>query len=153
MPPRAAALAILLPLAACTNPAPAEPDNATVSLRNLAATAEARARPAGFQVQGHLIPTPSDTSSRYYLLRERTTLGGTIIAIVRQERGDRVAYARTETDCGRRLFHIVGTGPTRGTVETDVAHDGPLRPIAGLPLRQELASFVCGRAKTPLAEA
>lgn len=128
------------------------PENASgeVNLRNLAATDTSRPRPAGFQVQGDLIPTPSDTQSRYYLLRERATLNGPIVAIIRQERGDRVAYSRSETDCARRLFHVVGTGTTRGQVETDIAYDGPLRSIDGLPLREELARFICDRSKRPL---
>ncbi len=124
-----------------------------VSIRNLAATDVARPAGEPDRIRGRLIPTPSDTSSRYYLLRERKALTDTHIAIIRQERGNRVAYARAEVDCGNRLFHVLGTGPNRALVETNIAHDGPLRPIKGLPLRVELASFVCQAAGTPLKAA
>ncbi|GGB33946.1 hypothetical protein GCM10011380_24240 [Sphingomonas metalli] len=125
-----------------------------VSLRNLADTEVARdAAERDFRLQGDLIPTPSDTRSRYFLLRERKALGGTIIAILRQEQGSRVAYARAEVDCGKRLFHVLGVGPSRASAEVAIAHDGPLRPIAGLPLREELAGYVCERSGTPLAAA
>jgi hypothetical protein len=125
----------------------------TVSIRNLAETDTAVPARGPDRVQGRLIPTPSDTSSRYFLLRERKALTDTHIAIIRQERGDRVAYARAEVDCNRRLFHVLGVGPNRALVETNIAHDGPLRPIAGLPLREEMARFVCEAAGTPLKAA
>lgn len=122
-----------------------------VSLRNLAETDVAAPAPERHTVQGRLIPTPSDTASRYFLLRDRTAVGGTTIAIIRQEHAGRVAYARTEVDCTRRLFHVLGVAPNRALAETEQAYDGPLRPISGLPLRQELATFVCQAAGTPLA--
>ena len=124
-----------------------------VSLRNLAETDVAVPKPDQLTVQGKLIPTPSDPTSRHFLLRERKAVGGTIIAILRQEHDGKVAYARTETDCTKRLFHVLGVGPNRALVETNVAHDGPLRPIEGLPLREELATYVCAASGTPLAKA
>lgn len=144
-------------LACACSPAPtadnAATTNDTVSLRNLADTEVARPAREAYTVQGRLIPTPSDTSSRYYLLRERKALTDTHIAIIRQEHDNRIAYARAEVDCDKRLFHVLGTGPNRALVETTTAHDGPLRPIKGLPLREELASFVCQVAGTPLKAA
>ena len=145
-------------LAACsgeqpaTNTTDARVDNG-VSLRNLAETEVAVPKPEQLTVKGRLIPTPSDPTSRHFLLRERKAVGGTIIAILRQEHDGKVAYARTETDCGNRLFHVLGVGPNRALVETNVAHDGPLRPIKGLPLREELATYVCAASGTPLAKA
>ena len=146
-----------LALAACSG-APGNQseqfDGNGVSLRNLAETDVARpADSRTFELKGSLVPTPSDTRSIYFLLRQRTNVGGTIIAIVREERGQRVAYARTEIDCGRRLFHVLGVGSTRADAEVAIAYDGPLRPIVGLPLRQELAGYICAQAGTPLAPA
>ena len=145
-------------LAACSGEQPATTtsndamvDNG-VSLRNLAETEVAVPKPEQLTVKGRLIPTPSDPTSRHFLLRERKAVGGTIIAILRQEHDGKVAYARTETDCGNRLFHVLGVGPNRALVETNVAHDGPLRPIKGLPLREELATYVCNASGTPLAK-
>ncbi len=144
----------LLALAACGAPqgdGANEMDGNGVSLRNLGETDVAAPPPERYTVQGRLIPTPSDTQSRYFLLRDRKAVGGTVIAIIRQEHADRVAYARTEVDCARRLFHVLGVAPNRALAETDIAHDGPLRPIKGLPLREELATFVCRSSGTPLA--
>ena len=145
-------------LAACSGEQPATTmsndamvDNG-VSLRNLAETEVAVPKPEQLTVKGRLIPTPSDPTSRHFLLRERKAASGTIIAILRQEHDGKVAYARTETDCGKRLFHVLGVGPNRALVETNVAHDGPLRPIKGLPLREELATYVCAASGTPLAK-
>ncbi|PTW45559.1 hypothetical protein C8J25_107243 [Sphingomonas faeni] len=145
-------------LAACSGEQPATTtsndamvDNG-VSLRNLAETEVAVPKPEQLTVKGRLIPTPSDPTSRHFLLRERKAASGTIIAILRQEHEGKVAYARTETDCGKRLFHVLGVGPNRALVETNVAHDGPLRPIKGLPLREELAKYVCEASGTPLAK-
>jgi hypothetical protein len=145
-------------LAACSGEQPATTvsndamvDNG-VSLRNLAETEVAVPKPEQLTVKGRLIPTPSDPTSRHFLLRERKAASGTIIAILRQEHEGKVAYARTETDCGKRLFHVLGVGPNRALVETNVAHDGPLRPIKGLPLREELATYVCEASGTPLAK-
>jgi hypothetical protein len=145
-------------LAACSGEQPATTtsndamvDNG-VSLRNLAETEVAVPKPEQLTVKGRLIPTPSDPTSRHFLLRERKAASGTIIAILRQEHDGKVAYARTETDCGKRLFHVLGVGPNRALVETNVAHDGPLRPIKGLPLREELATYVCNASGTPLAK-
>ena len=145
-------------LAACSGEQPATTmsndamvDNG-VSLRNLAETEVAVPKPEQLTVKGRLIPTPSDPTSRHFLLRERKAASGTIIAILRQEHDGKVAYARTETDCGKRLFHVLGVGPNRALVETNVAHDGPLRPIKGLPLREELAMYVCNASGTPLAK-
>ncbi|MES3057060.1 hypothetical protein O6V14_15605 [Sphingomonas faeni] len=145
-------------LAACSGEPPATTNSDTmtengVSLRNLAETEVAVPKPEQLTVKGRLIPTPSDPTSRHFLLRERKAVGGTIIAILRQEHEGKVAYARTETDCGKRLFHVLGVGPNRALVETNVAHDGPLRPIKGLPLREELATYVCNASGTPLAKA
>jgi hypothetical protein len=144
-------------LAACSGeqPATTNTDMMTengVSLRNLAETDVAVPKPDQMTVKGRLIPTPSDPTSRHFLLRERKAVGGTIIAILRQEHAGKVAYARTETDCANRLFHVLGVGPNRALVETNIAHDGPLRPIKGLPLREELATYVCEASGTPLAE-
>jgi len=153
----ALALAGATLLAACSGEQPATSntdamaDNG-VSLRNLAETDVAVPKPEQLTVKGRLIPTPSDPTSRHFLLRERKAVGGTIIAILRQEHDGKVAYARTETDCANRLFHVLGVGPNRALVETNVAHDGPLRPIKGLPLREELATYVCNASGTPLAK-
>ena len=150
-----AALTAALMMGACsggTEPGNVAGEGNGVSLRNLAETEVAA--PAGdrnFRLQGTLIPTPSDLQSRHFLLRERRAVGGNIIAILREERGDRVAYARTEVDCARRLFHVLGVGPSRATAEVATVYDGPLRPMAGLPLREELGAFICERAGTPLA--
>lgn len=144
----------LMALAACGTPredAGNAMEGGGVSLRNLGETDVAGPPPARMTVQGRPIATPSDTRSRYFLLRDRKAVGGTVIAILRQERAGRVAYARTETDCGRRLFHVLGVAPSRALVETEVAYDGPLRSIEGLPLRQELAAAICRSAGTPLA--
>ena len=154
----ALALAGATLLAACSGEPPATTNSDTmtengVSLRNLAETEVAVPKPEQLTVKGRLIPTPSDPTSRHFLLRERKAVGGTIIAILRQEHEGKVAYARTETDCGKRLFHVLGVGPNRALVETNVAHDGPLRPIKGLPLREELATYVCNASGTPLAKA
>ncbi len=116
-----------------------------VSLRNLVDTEVAGNGIERYKLEGTAIPTPSDPNSRYELLRQRRTAAGTTIAILRQQRGDRVAYARTELDCAANLFHIVGVADTRAHVETYTAHDGPLRPTTGMPLRQELSRFICQR--------
>jgi hypothetical protein len=143
----------LLLLAACSGGVSDEPrsEGNAVALRNLVETEVAAPAKAGYTLQGDLIPTPSDPRSRYFLLRQRRAIGGNIVAILRQERGDRIAYARTETDCAQRRFHVLGVGGSRGDAEVDRTMDGPLRPIAGLPLREELARYVCERAGTPLA--
>jgi len=138
-------------LAACGTSATSEPDPTTnnmVDLRHLVETEVAGNGIERYPLEGVEIPTPSDAQSRYEVLRQRRTAGGTIIAILRQQRGDRFVYARTELDCARDLFHVVGVADTRAHVETNVAHDGPLRPTAGLPLRQELSRFICARAST-----
>lgn len=140
-------------LTACSGGNASEMGDEHVVLRDLVETDVAGPTPEHLRIQGELVPTPSDQLSRYYMLRQRHTLNGTSIAILRQERGQRVAYARTEVDCGRRLFHVVGVAATRGRVESDVAHDGPLRSISGLPLRQELATFICEKGGTPLVGA
>jgi hypothetical protein len=137
-------------LACACSPAPTTDNGETVSLRNLADTDTARPARDSYKIEGRLIPTPSDPASRYYLLRERKALTDTHIAIIRQARGNRIAYARAELDCDKRLFHVLGVGPNRALVETNIAHDGPLRSIEGLPLREELAKFVCEVAGTPL---
>ncbi|MDJ0278493.1 hypothetical protein QLH51_16980 [Sphingomonas sp. 2R-10] len=138
-------------LAACgasTAPTPEATTN-TVDLRHLVETEVAGNGIERYPLEGAEIPTPSDGQSRYEVLRQRRTAAGTIIAILRQQRGDRFVYARTELDCDRNLFHVVGVADTRAHVETNVAHDGPLRSTAGLPLRQELSRFICARASTP----
>lgn len=136
-------------LAACgnsTSPENAATMNNTVDLRHLVETEVAGNGIERYPLEGVEIPTPSDAQSRYEVLRQRRTAGGTIIAILRQQRGDRFVYARTELDCERNLFHVVGVADTRAHVETNVAHDGPLRSTDGLPLRQELSQFICARA-------
>ncbi|MEP9401591.1 hypothetical protein [Sphingomonas sp. VNH70] len=117
-----------------------------VSLRTLVDTPVAGDGRERYPLEGTVIPTPSDPQSRYELLRQRRTAVGTTIAILRQQRGDRVAYARTEVDCANNQFHIVGVADTRAHVETYTAHDGPLRSTDGMPLRQELSRFICDRA-------
>ncbi|MBM6578017.1 hypothetical protein KCP91_16660 [Microvirga sp. SRT01] len=120
-----------------------------VTLRNLTAATSAPAR--GDDI-GTLIPTPSDTQSRYFLLWQRKPLmAGKLVAVIRQERGGRVAYARVGVNCEGRLFHILGVGNRRSFAETAIAYDGPLRSIEGLPLREDLATYVCAAAGTPLA--
>lgn len=139
-------------LAACgapTAPAPEATMNNTVDLRHLVETEVAGNGIERYPLEGVEIPTSSDAQSRYEVLRQRRTAAGTIIAILRQQRGDRFVYARTELDCERNLFHVVGVADTRAHVETNVAHDGPLRPTEGLPLRQELSRFICARATAP----
>lgn len=138
-------------LAACGNSAAPVPEatSNTVDLRHLVETEVAGNGIERYPLEGVEIPTPSDPQSRYEVLRQRKTAAGTIIAILRQQRGDRYVYARTELDCERNLFHVVGVADTRAHVETNVAHDGPLRPTSGLPLRQELSSFICQRASAP----
>lgn len=139
-------------LTACGNSAPPEAQatmTSTVDLRHLVETEVAGNGIERYPLEGVEIPTPSDPQSRYEVLRQRRTAADTIIAILRQQRGDRFVYARTELDCDRDLFHVVGVGDTRAHVETNVAHDGPLRPTADLPLRQELSSFICQRASAP----
>lgn len=136
-------------LAACgTAPAPEAAMDNRVDLRHLVETEVAGNGIERYPLEGAEIPTPSDAQSRYEVLRQRRTAAGTIIAILRQQRGDRFVYARTELDCERNLFHVVGVADTRAHVETNVAHDGPLRPTEGLPLRQELSRFICARATT-----
>lgn len=137
-------------LAACgtsANTITAEDKVERVDLRHLVETDVAGDGIERYPLEGAVIPTPSDDQSRYELLRQRRTAAGTTIAILRQQRGDRFVYARTELDCDRDLFHIVGVADTRAHVETNVAHDGPLRSTAGLPLRQELSRFICQRAE------
>jgi hypothetical protein len=137
-------------VAACgtsANTVPAENAAERVDLRHLVETDVAGNGIERYPLEGTVIPTPSDDQSRYELLRQRKTAAGTTIAILRQQRGDRFVYARTELDCERDLFHVVGVADTRAHVETNVAHDGPLRSTAGLPLRQELSRFICQRAE------
>lgn len=151
-----AAMAALTVLAACSagTDAASGGEGGNVSLRNLTETDVARqAGEQEFRVQGNLVPTPSDTRSRHFLLRERKTVSGTIVAILREEHDGKIAYARVEVDCAKRLFHVLGVGPSRAIVETARADDGPLRPITGLPLRQELSAYICERSGTPLAAA
>ncbi len=147
MRPLVATMAFTL-LAACgaepRDPLP-DTDGNGVSLRNLVDTPVAGDGTERYRLEGTVIPTPSDPNSRYELLRQRRTAAGTTIAILRQQRGDRFAYARTELDCAAGLFHIVGVADTRAHVETYTAHDGPLRPTKGLPLREELSRFICAR--------
>ncbi|MDP1026130.1 hypothetical protein Q5H91_02810 [Sphingomonas sp. KR1UV-12] len=154
---KAAALAGALAASACSGGAPGSDtadEGNRVSLRNLTESEVASsAADREFRLKGTLVPTPSDTRSRHFLLRERRTITGNIVAILREERGDKVAYARTEVDCARRLFHVLGVGPSRASAEVATTYDGPLRPITGLPLREELASFICERSGTPLAKA
>ncbi len=148
----------MLGATACTgtqaDQADAAAENQSVSLRGLADTTAATETREEYKIHGKLIPTPSDTSARYFLLRERERLlADTIVAIIRQERTGRIAYARVELNCGKRLFHVLGVGNRRAFAETDITYDGPLRPIEGLPLRQELAAYICNVNGTPLAAA
>jgi hypothetical protein len=136
-------------LGACGGAQTAEGEN--ITLRNLVDSDVAGDPRPGYVLEGELVPTPSDRQSRYYLLRSRQTPTGTRIAILRQEKGERIAYSRNEIDCGRRLFHVLGVGDTRGGAEADIVYDGPLRSVAGLPLREELADYICEKAGTPLA--
>ncbi len=150
-----AAIVVAGTLAACSG-APEGVEQATenVSLRNLTETEVAVVpRHRDFPLKGHKVATPSDTRSQYYLLRTRTAVTGNVIAILREERGDRVAYARTETDCGHRLMHVLGVGSTRADAEVAIVHDGPLRSIEGLPLRQELARTICETSGLKLSPA
>lgn len=125
-----------------------------MTLRKLVETEHAAVpRSRDFPLKGDRVATPSDALSDYYLLRARTAVTGKVIAILRQERGNRVAYARTETDCRNRRMHILGVGPTRADAEVAIVHDGPLRSIEGLPLRVELATAICESTGTPLTTA
>lgn len=137
-------LAVALLASACSGAS--EPQDGNVSIRNLIETDEAAQARDGYRLEGDLMATPSDTQSRYYLLRNRTTPTSTVVAIIRQERGDRIAYARAEVNCGERLFHVLGVGSSRGEAEADIAYDGPLRPTEGLPLRAEMGRVVCEAA-------
>lgn len=136
-------------VAACANApedtAPAQNDSGVV-LRNLAAIDDRPGDADRYPIEGDLIPTPSDTASRYYLLRQRRAVGGNIVAIIKQQQGPRAAYARVELDCAAKQFHVLGIGDRRSKAETDIAYDGPLRSTEGLPLRQELSAFVCDKA-------
>ena len=147
---------MFLGLAACTGADQVDSSasaTGTVSLRRLTEVTYAPAQ-EDYPLQGRLIPTPSDPKSRYYLLRKRRPLlSDAHIAIIRKESGPRIAYARVEVDCGKRLFHVLGVGNRRSFAETSTAYDGPLRSIDGLPLREELATFVCDASETPLAKA
>ncbi len=151
---RLAACLLALGVAACAQePAPDKLEGNGVVLRNLAETDVSAPARDQYALQGRLIPTPSDTASRYFLLRERREISGNIVAIIRQEHAGRIAYARTEVDCARRLFHVLGVGASRADAEVATTYDGPLRSIARLPLREELARFVCQQSGTPLAAA
>lgn len=146
---------LLIGVTACSDRAIVDEASAsnTVSLRTLADQTSSPAKD-GYVLQGDLIPTPSDPKARYFLLRTRKPLlQESHIALLRQEVGSRVAYARVELDCAKRLFHVLSVGNRRSMAETSVAYDGPLRSIEGLPLRQDIAAFVCKSAGTPLAAA
>lgn len=145
---------LLLPLAACTvadgsnEPNTAEP----VTLRNLTSSEVARVPESrAFPLKGERVATPSDPATAYYLLRVRTAVTGNVIALLREERGPRIAYARTETDCRTARMRIAGVGDTRGRAETADAPEEALRPIEGLPLRVELATAICAHSGLPLA--
>lgn len=152
---RFACLTLSAAAAACS-PGAAEPQGSgsaqTVSLRHLTETSVAAPARDHYTIHGDLIPTPSHPDASFYLLRQRQPmLTGTIVAILREERAGKIAYARVEVDCAKRLFHVLGVGNRRSFAELAIAQDGPLRPIEGLPLRQELSSFVCQKNGTPLA--
>ncbi|WP_448502017.1 hypothetical protein [Sphingomonas sp.] len=140
-------LAAALAASACNSVAQ-EPADSNVTIRNLVGT-DLAGPPRPDPIEGDLIPTPSDADSQYYLLRARTTPLGNVIASIRQERGERVAYVQAELNCEKQLFHVLGAGPTRGKAEAHGVYDGPLRPTEGMPLRQEMARFVCGAANKP----
>lgn len=125
-----------------------------VTLRTLADSGYATVpQSRDFALKGQKVATPSDPRSDHYVLRVRTAVTGNVIAMLREERGARVAYARTETDCSTGRMHILGVGSTRGEAEVAHVEDGPLRPMKGLPLRQELARAICERSGTPLTVA
>jgi hypothetical protein len=150
--PLGAATALLLAATACSSDPGVAGEDPALTLRNLTETNMAAPIRESYPIEGDLIPTPSDTRTRYYLLRHRApVLSGTVIALLREERGKVAAYARVEIDCAKRLFHIVGVGNRRAFAETSFKRDGPLRPIDGYPLRREIAAFVCDRHGTPLA--
>lgn len=108
-------------------------------------------RSRDFALKGQKVATPSDPHSNHYVLRVRTAVTGNVVAMLREERGARVAYSRTETDCRTGRMHILGVGSTRREAEVASIDDGPLRPMTGLPLRRELARAICERAGTPLS--
>ncbi|KQM63614.1 hypothetical protein ASE75_10835 [Sphingomonas sp. Leaf17] len=140
--------AAALSLSACGGSAIEEAANnqqAAVVLRDLAASNISSPAPPELKIPGVEMTTPSDTRSKYFLLRQRPTVIGQTIAIIRQELNGRVAYARLELNCEQRLLHVVGVADTRARVETNVAYDGPLRPVEGLPLRGEMLDFICKR--------
>ncbi len=140
--------AVALTLGACSGNATEEAANnqeAAIVLRDLAASNVSSPAPPELKIPGVEMTTPSDTRSKYFLLRQRPTVIGQTIAIIRQELNGRVAYARLELNCEQRLLHVVGVADTRARVETSVAYDGPLRPVEGLPLRGEMLDFICKR--------
>jgi len=146
------ALAAAASVSACGDATSAPPENIQVDMRNLVDTLDP-APGLNHHRGGELIPTPSDTASRYYLIHTRTPLAGPNISIVRQDRGERTVFARVETDCAARRLLIASVGVTRSEVESRVAGNLQLRPIEGRPLREEMATFICDHAGTPLAEA
>lgn len=123
-----------------------------VSLRTPAPDDIREAR-AGYPLQGVRIPTPSDTKTAYYLLRHRAAANGEVVAIIRHELGRTISYARVGADCQRGLFHVLGTGDTRGHAEANNAKDGPLRATTGKPLRAEMLRFICEKEGTPVPAA
>ena len=151
------ALLVALSVPACSRPDAAADQSAagnSVSLRKLTESEYAVVpQTRNFPLKGQKADTPSDTKSEYYILRTRTAVTGNVIAMLREERDGRVAYARTETDCRHRLVHVLGVGSTRADAEVATANDGPLRSISGLPLREELARSICARSGVPLAPA
>lgn len=148
------ALAIIaVAITACSTQASNQADDdPELTLRNLTESNVAAPLHDSYPIEGRLIPTPSDRKTQYYLLRHRIPMAtGTVVALIREETGDKAAYARVEVDCGKRLFRIAGVANRRSFAETSFKSDGPLRPLNGFPLRQEIATFVCERQGTPLA--
>ncbi|SOB86967.1 hypothetical protein SAMN06297144_2086 [Sphingomonas guangdongensis] len=148
----AAAAALSLLAAGCSSEPAASANDSDLKLRTLTMTNMAAPLRPSYPIEGDLIPTPSDQRTRYYLLQHRRPiLAGTVVALLREEKGNKAAYARVEIDCAKRLFHIVGVGNRRAFAETSFKRDGPLRSMAGFPLREEIARYVCERQGTPLA--
>lgn len=155
---RALVVMIGLMAAGCSQTPAADQDQGggnVVTLRNLIDTDVATQDPdrSLMRLQGEPVPTPSDRQTNYFLLRQRTAIGGTVVAMLREERGNRVAYARMEIDCKARLFRIAGVGSDRAGAEIAKVDGQALRSMAGLPLRVDLATYICRQAGTPLAPA
>lgn len=140
--PRRRAFAIAAFLTGCSPDEVQKPDER--QLRWLTTTwPSAKARPA-YAVPGVPVPTPSDPTARYFLLDRRTRLpAGTTIAVIRKEQRARIAYVRLEVDCSARTMRIAGIANRRSFVEVGSWGREAMRPIADLPLRQDLSAAIC----------